>query len=101
MRKIKEVLRLKYELNLGQRQIARSCSVGLATVNEYLARAEQAGVGWPLPEGWEEAELLVASRPVLPFAASLRLGFCDTLDTESGTGAAVMEKTPGVKLAMV
>jgi transposase len=57
MRKIKEVLRLKNELNLGQRQIARSCSVGLATVNEYLARAEQAGVGWPLPEGWEEAEL--------------------------------------------
>jgi len=57
MRKIKEVLRLKYELKLGQRQIARSCSVGLATVNEYLARAEQAGVGWPLPEGWEEAEL--------------------------------------------
>jgi hypothetical protein len=25
--------------------------VGLATVNDYLARAERAGVGWPLPEG--------------------------------------------------
>jgi len=29
MRKIKEVLRLKYELHLGQRHIARSCSIGL------------------------------------------------------------------------
>ena len=60
MRKIKEVLRLKYELNLGQRQIARSCAVGLATVHDYLARAERAGVGWPLPEGWEESELEAA-----------------------------------------
>jgi hypothetical protein len=29
MRKIKEVLRLKYELGLGQGQIARSCAIGL------------------------------------------------------------------------
>ena len=32
MRRIKEVLRLKYELGLGQRQIARSCSVSVATL---------------------------------------------------------------------
>ncbi|HEY5990333.1 MAG TPA: IS21 family transposase [Streptosporangiaceae bacterium] len=57
MRKIKEVLRLKYELNLGQRQIARSCSIGQATVNEYLKRAAAAGIGWPLPEGWDENRL--------------------------------------------
>ena len=35
MRRIKEVLRLKYELGLGQRQIARSCSIGQATANDY------------------------------------------------------------------
>ena len=28
MRRTKEVLRLRYELGLGQRQIARSCSIG-------------------------------------------------------------------------
>ena len=39
MRRIKEVLRLKYELGLGQRQIARRCSIGQATVNDYLRRA--------------------------------------------------------------
>ena len=31
MRKIKEVLRLKFEVGLGLRQIARSCSIGLGT----------------------------------------------------------------------
>lgn len=60
MRKIKEVLRLKYELGLGQRQIARSCSIGLGTVHDYLARAEKAGIGWPLPEGWDEERVEAA-----------------------------------------
>ena len=53
MRKIEEVLRLRFELGLGQRQIARSCGMGLGTVHEYLERAEAAGIGWPLPEELE------------------------------------------------
>ena len=57
MRKIKEVLRLRYELGLGQRQIACSCSIGQATVQEYLKRAQAAGVTWPLPEGWNDRRL--------------------------------------------
>ncbi|MBV9622494.1 MAG: helix-turn-helix domain-containing protein, partial [Acidobacteria bacterium] len=46
MRKIKEVLRLRLELGLGQRQIARSCGIGLSTVHDYLERAVAAGIGW-------------------------------------------------------
>ena len=68
MRKIKEVLRLHYELNLGQRPIARSCSIGLGTVNDYLARAERANLQWPLPDDWGDAELnaaLFGLEPVL------------------------------------
>jgi len=57
MRKLKDVLRLRFELGLSQRQIARSCSVGLGTVHDYLQRAEAAGVKWPLPEGWDEQKL--------------------------------------------
>ena len=57
MRKTKEVLRLRLELGLGQRQIARSCGMGLGTVHDYLERAAAAGIGWPLPEGWSEEEL--------------------------------------------
>ena len=43
MRKLKEVLRLRYELGLGQHQIARSCSIAQGTVSEYLRRAREAG----------------------------------------------------------
>jgi transposase len=57
MRKIKDVLRLRHEMGLGQRQIARSCAIAQATVAEYLKRAEAAGIGWPLPQDWDEARL--------------------------------------------
>jgi transposase len=57
MRKTKEVLRLRFELGLGLRQIARSCSLGLGTIHEYLQRAKAVGIGWPLPEGWDEEKL--------------------------------------------
>src|SRR5476651_2607553 len=63
MRKIKEVLRLRNELKLDQRQIARSCSISVSTVHEYLKRAEAANVGWPLPDGWDDARLEVALFP--------------------------------------
>jgi len=57
MRKTKEVLRLKFELGLGLREIARSCCLGLTTVHDYLQRAKAAGIGWPLPDGWDEEKL--------------------------------------------
>jgi hypothetical protein len=57
MRKISEVLRLHFECELSQRQIAHSSGVARPTVAEYLRRAAVAGVGWPLPEGLDEAQL--------------------------------------------
>ncbi len=47
MRKIKEILRLKYEVGRGQRQIARSCAIGKTSVAECLARFERSGLSWP------------------------------------------------------
>jgi transposase len=57
MRKLKEVLRLRFELGLSQRHIARSCSIGYGTVYEYLKRAQAAGVRWPRSEGWDDRRL--------------------------------------------
>jgi hypothetical protein len=57
MRRIKEVLRLRYELGLGRRQIARSCSIGQSSVFDYLKRAEAAGLRWPLPDDWDDERL--------------------------------------------
>ena len=44
MRKLREVLRLRFELKLGYQQIGRSCAIGVSTVNKYLERAGAAGV---------------------------------------------------------
>jgi len=48
MRKIREVLRLRHS-GLSIRAIARACSIGRETVREYLYRASEAGLSWPLP----------------------------------------------------
>lgn len=57
MRKIGEVLRLKWECGLSNRAIARSCRISQSTVSEYLTRAERAGLSWPLPATLTEEEL--------------------------------------------
>lgn len=54
LRKIREVLRLHHEAGLSNRAIARACRVSNSTVGEYLRRAGDAGLGWPLPEGMDE-----------------------------------------------
>jgi len=59
MRKMKEVLRLYYDLKLSKRQVARSCNIAASTVREHLRRAEAAGLNWPLPDGMDDAELSV------------------------------------------
>jgi transposase len=69
MRKIKEVLRLKWECGLSNRQIAQSCALARPTVTEYLCRAEAAGVAWPLPADLDEgalAQLLFPPRAAVP-----------------------------------
>jgi len=44
MRKVKEVLRLRYDLAMSYSQIRRSCGVSNGTLNSLLARAEKAGL---------------------------------------------------------
>ena len=48
MRKIREVLRLKSELGLENRQIAKCCRISHVSVGNYLARFTMAGLIWPL-----------------------------------------------------
>jgi transposase len=54
VRKIREILRLKYEAGLSNRAIAGACNISNSTVGEYLRRAETAGIGWPLGDLSEE-----------------------------------------------
>jgi transposase len=57
LRKIREILRLKHEVGLSNRAIARACCVSNSTVGDYVSRAKKAGVAWPLPEELGEEEL--------------------------------------------
>lgn len=57
MRKIREILRLKWECQLPNRAVARSCQVGCGTVSDYVRRARTAGLSWPLPEDLGEDAL--------------------------------------------
>ena len=57
MRKIREVLRLKWSSNLSNRVIAKGCSLARSTVAECLERALNAGLSWPLPDDLDDAAL--------------------------------------------
>lgn len=57
MRKIREILRLRYEAQLSCRQIARSIGCSRKAVAECLQRAAAAGLNWPLPSELDEAAL--------------------------------------------
>ncbi len=57
MRKIKEVLRLHFESGLGQRPIGRCLGLSRTTVGDYLRRAKEAGLVWPLPEKLTDQQL--------------------------------------------
>jgi transposase len=66
MRKIREILRLRFAAGLSPRQIAASVGSALSTVQGCLRRALQAGLGWPLPEELDDARLEALLYPVRP-----------------------------------
>ncbi len=66
MRKIKEVLRLRFEHQQSARQIAKSCGIARSTVKEYLDRIQKAGIPWPLPPEWDDATLESRLFPPVP-----------------------------------
>ena len=57
MRRIRDVLRLKFAQGLSERAIASSLGLGKGSVGTYLRRARDAGLGWPLPEGLDDDSL--------------------------------------------
>jgi transposase len=57
MRMVREILRLYFGLRLKKRQISRACGVAPSTVVDYVQRAQEAGLSWPLPEDLDDAAL--------------------------------------------
>ena len=57
MRKVREILRLKFDRELSDREISKSCSVSRSTVADYLDRFKTSGLSWPLSETINDSEL--------------------------------------------
>jgi hypothetical protein len=58
MRKLKEILCLKYEAKLSHRKIGASLSISPGTVSTYINRAKLIGIeDWPLPTQWDDIKL--------------------------------------------
>lgn len=57
MRQIREVLRLKMEGRSSHQHIAAVTRLSKGAVANYLKRAAEAGLGWPLPEDLDDAAL--------------------------------------------
>ena len=57
MKKIRDVLRLTFELGLSRRKVADATGIGRTAVTDYVQRAGAVGLAWPLPAGLDDAEL--------------------------------------------
>jgi transposase len=57
MRKIKEVLRLKFEVRLSHERIAAATGLSKGAVSKYVQRAISKNLSWPLPEDLDDAVL--------------------------------------------
>jgi transposase len=67
MRKIREALRLTHALGMSRRLVGEATGIGKTAVGEYVRRAAVAGLGWPIPEEIDDAEL---ERRLFPPAAT-------------------------------
>ena len=57
MKSIREILRLHYSCGFSRKKIKRLLGVSRAAISDYLKRAEEAGIGWPLPDELDDNEL--------------------------------------------
>ncbi len=57
MRKIREILRLRFDVGLSFRQISQCADVSTGAIQKMLKRLAGSPVSWPLPEGMSDAQL--------------------------------------------
>ena len=54
IRKMKEILRLHFGLNLTQSQTAKSLNISAGVVSKYVNQAKAMQISWPLPDDMTE-----------------------------------------------
>ncbi|EED31188.1 integrase, catalytic region [gamma proteobacterium NOR5-3] len=77
MRKTKKVLRLKWASGVSNRKIATRCGIGRPIIGEYLRRAEEAELRWPLPAYLDDSRLERLLFPTSPDLSAQKQGIPD------------------------
>src|ERR1700712_3519709 len=96
MRRIKQLLTMRFGAGASTREIARELGIAPSTVREYLGRAAAAGIGWPLAADITDESLLAR----LFVNAGVRIGA--RFHAEPDWAALVRElKRPGVNLLVL
>jgi transposase len=57
MRKVKEILRMKWALGLSHRAIERSLGTSIGTISKLAAQAKALGLDWAAVEGLSEEQI--------------------------------------------
>ena len=70
MRKVKDILRLKFEAGLSHERIAAAVGVSKGVVTHYLQRAARAGVSWPIAPTLDDTALEALLFPPMPRSRS-------------------------------
>jgi transposase len=96
MRRIKQLLMMRFGVGASTRTIGRELGIAPSTVREYLGRAAAAGIGWPLAADVTDESLMAR----LFVNAGVRAGA--RLHAEPDWSALVRElKRPGVNLLVL
>ena len=71
MRKIRDVLRLRHACGLSERRIALAIGLSRSTISDYLKRAGNAGIAWPVAAEIDDAALERRLFPSIALAAEV------------------------------
>ena len=63
MRKLRDVLRLRFQAGLSLRDISRSTKLSVGGVQKLIRRTQALNLTWPLPPGCDDARLAALFYP--------------------------------------
>ncbi len=75
MRKLREILRMRFDHQLSIRKISRSVRVSVGTVSNYIQAFQNSTLEWPLPDNCSETVLIQTLFPEAPLPS--RKGLID------------------------
>lgn len=92
MRKIREILRLRFEANLSFRQINASTKISVGAIQKLLSKANELTLSWPLPDSMDDGELARLFYPKADTRTSQRFQVPDWPDMHKELKAKGMTK---------